>query len=229
MQAKDIMTTPVITVTVSSTVQDVASVLLNRGISAVPVVDAAGRLVGIVSEGDLMRRVEAGTGRQRSWWLSLIADASNLANEYVKEHSRKVADVMTRQVITARPDTPLADIATLLEKNRIKRVPILDDGKLVGIVSRANLLRALTAPPKAIEKTVGLKDHAIRERILARLRAEPWSPSWLNVSVEDGVVELWGAAESEAQKKAARIAAELTPGVIAVHDNIVISRPATAY
>lgn len=229
MQAKDVMTAHVITVTDDSTVQDVASVMLNRGISAVPVVDAAGKLVGIVSEGDLMRRAEAGTGRQRSWWLALIAEASILADEYVKEHSRKIADVMTRKVITATPHTPLAAIATLFEKNRIKRVPIVDDGKLVGIVSRANLLQALTAPPKHIEKAVGIEDSAIRAHILARLKAEPWSPSWLNVSVEQGVVDLWGAAESEAQKKAARVAAELTPGAVAVHDNIVISRPVAEY
>jgi osmotically-inducible protein OsmY len=117
----------------------------------------------------------------------------------------------------------LAEIAELLDKNRIKRVPIVDNGKLVGIVSRANLVRALTNAPKQSEAPRE-KDSQIRHRILARLKEEPWSPAWLNISVESGVVELWGAASSQAQKNAARIAAELTPGVVRVNDNIVIQK-----
>jgi CBS domain-containing protein len=223
MQAKDIMTGKVITITEDASVSDVANLLLDNGISALPVVDATGKLLGIVSEGDLMHRSEAGTGRRRSWWLSLFTDANASAAQFVKEHSRRVSDIMTRNVITAAPDTPVAEIAELLESNRIKRVPIVEDGKLVGIVSRANLVRALTGSPKPAEG-VKAKDSEIRQNILARLKAEPWSPAWLNVRVEDGVVELWGATNSHAQKRAANIAAELTPGVVRVEDNIVVQK-----
>jgi len=223
MQAKDIMARDVITVRETSSVKDVARVLLHHRISAVPVVDASGSLLGIVSEGDLMRRAEAGTGRRRSWWLSLLTDADALAADFVKEHSHRVTDIMTPDVITAKPETSLVEIAELLEKNGIKRVPIVENGKVVGIVSRANLVQAITM---ARPKSEGLEanDSEIRNRILARLKAEPWHPSWLNVQVENGVVDLWGAATSEAQKKAARIAAELTPGVIRVEDNIIVQR-----
>jgi CBS domain-containing protein len=223
MQAKDIMTRRVITVTEASSVADVATALLEHGISAVPVVDASGDLLGIVSEGDLMHRAEAGTGRRRAWWLALFTDADAAAAEFVREHSRQVGDIMTRHVITASPETPIAEIADLLESNRIKRVPIVENGKLVGIVSRANLVQALSKAPRASEAPAG-KDSEIRDRILARLKAESWSPAWLNVRVEDGVVELWGSATSQAQKKAARLAAELTPGVIRVEDNIVVQK-----
>lgn len=222
MQAKDVMTTQVISVSETSTVYDVALTLLDCGISAAPVLDSTGQLVGIVSEGDLMHRAEAGTGRQRSWWLSLFADSETLAQDFVKEHSRKVADVMTRKVITASPDTSLGGIATLLEKNRIKRVPILEDSKLVGIVSRANLLQALATAYHRAEPTTMQDDSKIRDAILSRLKAEPWSPSLLNVIVQDGAVDLWGFAGSESQKEAARVAAELVPGVVTVKDNIVL-------
>jgi CBS domain-containing protein len=225
MQAKDIMARDVITVPETSTVNEVAKVMLDRGISAVPVVDASGKVTGMVSEGDLLHRSEAGTGRRRSWWLSLFADADVLAEEFVKEHSRRVSGVMTCNVITARPDIELVEIAELLEKYRIKRVPIVEDGKLVGIVSRANLVQALMRQPKESNKSEGLNDSEIHERILARLKAEPWSAYWLNVRVDKGVVELWGTATSSAQKRAAHLAAELTPGVVRVADNIVVEWP----
>ena len=223
MQAKDIMTRNVITVTEDNSVSDVANALFENRISAVPVVDASGGLLGIVSEGDLMHRAEAGTGRRRSWWLSLFTDSNASAAEFVKEHSRRVSDVMTRNVITAGPDMPVAEIAELLESKGIKRVPIVENGKVVGIVSRANLLHALTRPAEAV-KGHSADDTQIRHQILARLKEEPWSPSWLNVRVENGVVELWGATTSQAQKKAARVASELTPGVVRVEDNIVVQK-----
>lgn len=157
MRAKDIMTRHVIAVPETSTVKDVVSALLDHGISAVPVIDTSGQLVGIVSEGDLMH-----PRHHRSWWLSLFIDADELSLEFVKEHSRPVSDIMTRNVITAGPETTLVDIAKLLEKNGIKRVPIVDKGKLVGIVSRANLVRALTMVPK---------DSEVRDRMLSRLRS----------------------------------------------------------
>jgi len=223
VQAKDIMTARVITVSVDASVSDVARLLVDNGISALPVVDEAGGLLGIVSEGDLMHRAEAGTGLRRSWWLSLFTDADVSAAQFVKEHSRRVSDIMTRNVITATPETSVADIADLLESKRIKRVPIVADGKLVGIVSRANLVRALAGLPRPAEGVQG-KDAEIRHNILARLKSEPWNPAWLNVRVENGVVELWGATTSQAQKRAAHVAAEITPGVVRVEDNIVVQK-----
>ena len=225
MNAADVMVTNVITVGLDACLQDVAHLLLTNRISAVPIVDSDGKVVGIVSEGDLMRRAEAGTSRRRSWWLSLLTGKEGLAAQYVKEHSRKVADVMTRDVITATPDTPLQDIANILEKNSIKRVPIIKDGKMVGLVSRANLLQALASLRKQIEGGTP-NDTKIRETVVQRLNAEPWlRSSLINVIVQDGTVELWGIVDSPTEKKAVRVAAEETPGVRAVNDNLII-RPA---
>ena len=227
MNAADVMVTNVITVGPDACLQDVAHLFLTNRISAAPVIGTDGKILGIVSEGDLMRRAEAGTGRRRSWWLSLLTGREVLAAEYIKEHSRKVADVMTREVITAAPQTSLRDIANILEKNGIKRVPIVDGGKIIGIVSRANLLQALASLRNQIEG--GEPDDArIREGIVERLKAEPWSrPSLINVIVQEGTVELWGIVDSPVERKAVRVAAEVTPGVRAVNDNLII-RPAEA-
>ncbi len=221
MQARNVMVTPVVTVKPTATVQEVATQFLERNISGAPVVDDKGTLVGMVSEGDLLHRVEAGTERRRSWWLRAFTEADTLAAEYVKSHGRKVADVMTRTVITAAPETPIHEIATMLEKNAIKRVPILDNGQLVGIVSRANLLQAVASARQVLEATPS--DKAIRDRILSSLRGEPWAhTALLNVTVSDGVVDLWGLAESKAERKAIKVAAETTPGVRTVNDNMVV-------
>src|SRR5215469_281691 len=143
MRAADVMTTEVITVGEDASVQDAAKLMAGRGISAVPVVDRERRVIGMVSEGDLLHRAETGAERRRSWWLEMVAATNRLAAEYVKSHSASVNDVMTRDVISVTEETAVADVAILLETNRIKRVPVLRDGKLVGIVSRANLVRAL--------------------------------------------------------------------------------------
>src|SRR5690606_11257928 len=143
MRARDIMTTSVVTVSPETRVPDIARVLLERRISALPVVDGAGRVIGIVSEGDLLHRAENKTERRRSWWLDLISSADTLAEDYVKSHGLTAKDVMNAPVISATPDASLAELATLLERHGIKRVPILENGALVGIVSRADLLRGL--------------------------------------------------------------------------------------
>jgi CBS domain-containing protein len=222
MNAADVMISNVITVGPDAQLQDVAQTLLTNRISAMPVVAPDGKLVGIISEGDLMRRAESGTGRRRSWWLALLTGREVLAAEYVKEHSRKVSDVMTREVITVKPETPLRDIATLLERNGIKRVPVVKDGKVVGIVSRANLLQALASHRTPIEGSAP-NDSAIRDSVMARLNSEPWSrPSLINVIVQDGNVELWGIVDTQVEKKAVRVAAEVTPGVRAVNDNLIV-------
>ena len=183
--------------------------------------DDSGKLVGIVSEGDLVHRSETGTERQRSWWLRLMAGDDMLAADYVKAHGRKIADVMTRNVITATPDMPLDEIAILLEMNAIKRVPIMKDGQLVGIVSRANLVQAVASAAKGLE--IPLTDLGIRDKLLAHLKAQPWADTGLlNVTVSDGVVHLWGITSSEAESKAIRVAAETTPGVRTVNDHLIL-------
>jgi CBS-domain-containing membrane protein len=220
MKVRDVMVSPVITIKPSSSVRDVAKTLLERRISAVPVVDDHGKLVGIVSEGDLLHRAETGTQRRHSWWLSGLIGPDTLASEYIKANARQVADVMTRNVITATPDAPLHQVAALLEKNSIKRVPVVENGQLVGIVSRANLIQALASTRKGLE--IPLSDTTIREKITAELKSQPWShTALLNVTVNDGVVDIGGVAQSETERKAIRVAAEAVPGVRAVNDNMM--------
>lgn len=224
MFVRDVMVAPVITVKPSTTVKEVAELFLNKRISAAPVIDSQGELVGIVSEGDLLHRVEAGTERHRSSWLMGFIGSDTLAAEYVKSHGRKVSDVMTRKVITASPQTPLYEVATLMEKNAIKRVPILENGQLVGIVSRANLVQAVATARKLLD--IPLSDTTIRDRILSQLKKQPWAhTAMLNVTVNAGVVDLWGIAESADERKAIKVAAESALGVCAVNDNL-ITRPA---
>jgi CBS domain-containing protein len=227
MKASDVMMTDVITVTPESDVPQVAALLLTNHISAAPVVDADGRLVGMISEGDLIRRSESGTGRERPWWLQMLMSPEQLAAEFVREHSRRVGDLMTRDVVSAAPDTPVADIAALLERHRIKRVPIVEDGRLAGIVSRANLIQALATFRRTLEPHPRA-DAELREKVVSRLKSEPWMRSALvNVTVNDGTVDLWGIVASPAEKQALRVAAEIVPGVRAVNDNLVV-RPSRA-
>jgi CBS domain-containing protein len=225
MQAQDVMTTNVITVDPQASVREVATFMLVKGISALPVVDREGNLVGIVSEGDLMRRVDPGNERRRSWWLEIFAGRSNeaLAKDYVKAHACKVEDLMTRDVITAPPAVTLRHLAELLERNRIKRVPIVQDGKIVGIVSRANLIQALATNGSQSKQEVGRTDTIIRREVLDHFRSHDWSKYLhLNATVHDGTVALWGNVGSESEKQAARVTAELVPGVRVVENNITV-------
>jgi CBS domain-containing protein len=230
MKAGDVMVANVVSVPANASVREVARILLSNQISAVPVLDDLDRLIGIVSEGDLMRRAELGTEHRRSWWLRIFSskDKEALAVEFLKSHSHSVADVMTRDVITAAPDTPLREIAGLLEKNRIKRVPIVDEeGKVLGIVSRANLIQALATLLEDAGQA-GTDDPGIRQRVMAQFRSEEWSKySTLNATVQGGTVELWGFVGSEAEKEAARVTVELVPGVRAIENNVIV-RPVAA-
>lgn len=220
MQAKDVMTTSVVTVNPDTDVHEIARRLVERGISAVPVVDGSGRPVGIVSEGDLMRRSESGTERHPSWWLRLFASPEEKARDYVKTHGLKAQDVMTRDVVTVQEDATLDEVATMLERHRIKRVPVVRDGKLVGIVSRANLLHGLAAG--VTTRPTAANDAQLRES-LERVLAETGIRSqFLSVVVADGVAHLWGMVESREEKQAARVAAEGTDGVKRVVDNISV-------
>ena len=224
MLAKDIMTTNVVTVASELPVEDVAKLLLTRNISGAPVVDSAGRMVGILSEGDLIHRGE-GEGR-RSWWLSLLTSDADRAREYVKTHGHRAEDVMTKDVATVAEDTPAGEIARLLEKRRIKRVPVLRDGKVVGIVSRANLLHGLAARKDQVSTTPSPDDRTIREEILALVKREDWvTHGSLNVLVTDGVVELWGWVDSAEERKALIVAAEDVAGVREVQDHLATVAP----
>jgi len=227
MRAMDVMTSEVITVDEDASVQSAAKLMANHGISAVPVVDKDNRVIGMVSEGDLLHRAETGTERRRSWWLEIMASTNQLAGEYLKSHSGRVKDVMTRDVISVTDTTPVADIAVLLETNRIKRVPILRDGKLVGIVSRANLVRALAMTVNEPASGDETDDRTIRDKLLAELKVQKWAEvSPANIIVKDGVVHLWSSYFSEQEKRALVVAAETSPGVRRVEDHM---RPVPTY
>lgn len=221
LTAADIMTTNVITVSPETTVREVAQLLLRHRISGVPVVDGQGRLVGIVSEGDLIGHSEFKDEQRRSWWLSIF-DTGMSARGYARTHAHSASEVMTTSVVTVADDASLPEIAKTLEKRRIKRVPVLRDGKLVGIVTRSNLLQALATVD--VSTPVKLDDRAIRERLLAELQAQPWAPRLMNVTVENGVVHLFGFVQNDDERLAIRVAAEGIPGVVKVEDHTSIQR-----
>lgn len=227
MVAEVVMTRDVATVVESTPVEEIARLLLERRISAVPVLGAGGEVVGIVSEGDLMRRSELHTEKRSSWWLSLLLTDIERAESYVKQHGRTAKDVMSSPVISVGPDASLAEIAEVLEKRHFKRVPVLRDGKLVGIVSRANLLHGLAAhrPAQALPSDRAA-DRIVRERLLDTLRNEAGvRVEFLNVVVTGGTVHLWGSVFSEAERDAVRVAAENTAGVRTIDDNLQVLPP----
>ncbi len=215
------MTAPAVVVAPETTVEEVAKLLLKRRISAVPVIAADGRLAGIVSEGDLIRRVESGTERPRSWWLSVFGDADAQAREYAKSHGRRAADVMTRKVVTVTEEATLSEIAELLERRRIKRVPVVREGKVVGIVSRANLLHGL-ASQAAVAAPAPRADDTLRERIEEEMRRAGVDTVFVNVVVGDAAVHLWGIVPTQAQLEAAGIAAERVAGAIPVRNHLSV-------
>lgn len=226
MNAKDVMTSKVITVTSGTLVSEVARLLFERRISALPVVDGD-RLVGIISEADLLHRYEIGTDCALCgdpWWIRLFS-ADRSPEEYVKAHARYARDIMTQDVATVAPDTPLAEIATLLEKRRIKRVPVLDEGDLVGIVSRSDLVQALASAKRAVIEPGAIPDETIQAALMAELRRQVWWRTELaNVTVEDGVVTFGGVIQWENERAAARVAAETVPGVRSVVDRRLVYR-----
>ena len=219
MLAKDVMTTAVLTVTPETDVGEIARTLLDAHISAIPVIAADGSLVGIVSEGDLIHRAESETRRRPSWWLRLLATPEEPAERYLREFGRRARDVMTKGVISVAPDTPLTEIAALLEKHHIKRVTVLEGGKLVGIVSRANLLRGVATWQKP--SGVRVEDSALRAQLLAALNEAELPMHLINVTVTGGVVEIWGVVDTQVQIDAARAAAEATVGVVSLENHLV--------
>jgi CBS domain-containing protein len=223
MNAADVMVTNVVTVHSDASVKEIAETLLANRISAVPVIDDIGGLIGIVSEGDLIHRVELGTERHPSWWLEFLVGKQALAYDYIKSHGRRAGDLMTRHVITVNAETPLSEVASLLDKHQIKRVPVVDKGKIIGIVSRANLVQALINRPHDVASKI-VEDSVLRDNIFTRLQSERWWPGGVNIIVHDGIVELWGIVESYVEKDAIRVAVEETPGVRTISDNITVQR-----
>ena len=227
MKAADIMTWPVISIEPDAPVQAAIVRMLKHRISALPVVEADGGLVGIVSEGDLLRRSEIGTQRRRPHWLEFLLGPGRLASEYAQTHGRKVKEVMTTDPETVSEDTPLDAIVALMERRRIKRVPVMRNGQLAGIVSRANLMQALASlVPAAAEGSAD--DAAIRQKLLVEMDQQPWAPKGLiNVIVKDGVVSLWGSITDEREREALHVLAENTAGVKDVRDHLVWVEPTT--
>jgi len=219
MRALDVMTGTVISVKPEMTVREAAKVLMDHGISGAPVIDENGSVVGMLSEGDLIHRAELETEERRhSWWLDLFSSNRD-ARDYVKAHSKLVADVMTRNVVSIDEATSLPEVANILETRHIKRVPVMNAGRVVGIVSRANIVRALaSAVDEPIAETTPT-DREIRAMLMGEIAGHPWAFAGENILVRDGVVHLWGIYRSAAAIQAMRTAAEGIQGVKRVEDH----------
>jgi len=222
MNASDVMIHDVITVKPDDEVSDAIKLLSEYDISALPVVDDDGKLVGVLSEADLLHREEIGTEKQHPWWLEAVMPASKLAAEFAKSHGRRVEEVMTTDLVTATQDASLGEIAMLLERHRIKRIPIVDDGELIGMVSRSNLIQALASSQAQDADTEPVEDRKIRLDLLDRLADQKWTDfGERNVIVNDGIVHLWGLVSTEAEHKALLALAEEVPGVVSVSDEMI--------
>ena len=220
MKASDIMTPDVISADPDATVLQAARYMLQHHISGLPVIDKTGKLVGVLSEGDFLRRRETHTDHKRSRWLEFLMGPGKMAAEYTHTHGSKVAEVMTRDVYTVSDDASIEDIVRLMERRRIKRVPVMHGNKVVGIVTRSNLMHAMVSLSRS-ESKVASNDAVIRQKLLAEMKKEKWAlSSMINVVVRNGVVELWGAIVDERQRDALKVAAENTPGVKEVKDHL---------
>jgi CBS domain-containing protein len=225
MKAEVVMTRNVISIDPDATVLQAARLMLQHHISGLPVIDKDGNLVGVLSEGDFLRRRETKTERRRSRWLEFLMGPGRIAAEYSHSHGNKVAEVMTTDVQTVEQDTALEDIVELMERRRIKRVPVVCGGQVVGIITRSNLMHAMVSLAR-VAQPAAKDDATIRERLLAEMQKELWAPAAMtNVVVRDGVVELWGVIVDERQRQALKVAAENIPGVKAVMDHMVWVEP----
>lgn len=218
MNVGDIMVRDVVAVGPETAVREVAALMLARRISGVPVVDAERRVLGIVSEGDLIRRPEIETDHARTGWLGLFVSTDDRARDFLKSHGRKAGEVMTRPAICVAPGTPLTEVVRLMERSRVKRLAVVEDGKLAGLVTRADLVRAMVAHQDVA--SAASSDKALCERIEQMLRHEDWADSaYVHVQVEQGVAHLWGTVESAAQREALVVAVRGVPGIrdVAAH------------
>jgi CBS domain-containing protein len=219
MRAHQIMTRSVVSVLPDTTIVEAANIMLKRHVSGLPVVDDTGKLVGIVSEGDFIRRSEIGTQRKRGRWLKFILGPGTSASDFVQEHGRRVSEVMTTSPITITEDTALAEIVDIMEQNNVKRLPVVRGDRVVGLVSRANLLQTVASLARHIPDPTADDDH-IRSRIIDALEKNDWCPFGLNVIVRDGIVHLSGVITEERARQAAIVAAENVDGVKKVHDHL---------
>ena len=225
MNVGDIMTERVISVRPSDRISDAIRLMLDHRISGLPVIDDTGQLVGIVSEGDLLRRVETATTPHRARWLEILLPPGRLADEYVHTHGRRVGEVMTRDVATVAEAAPLDIVVQLMEQRGVKRVPVVRDDRVVGIVTRANLLQALAALCDVGTRSPA-SDAVIRRRILDEIGREPWGPRHsINVVVCDGKVDLWGSVFDERERLALRVIVENVAGVTEIHDHMIGIEP----
>jgi CBS-domain-containing membrane protein len=226
MEAQDVMSRPIFSITPADSLANAIHLMLQNHISGLPVIDAEGRLQGMLTEGDLLRRAETATQRHRPRWLTFLVGPGRLADEYVHTHGRKVSEIMTTDPVTVAEDTSLEDVVSLMEKHRIKRVPVMRGDKVMGIISRANLLYALASIARGA-KLVSLDDRAIRNRLIAELEGQSWCPRSIDVIVRDGVVQLWGTITDERERQATIVAAENIPGVARVEDHLAWVDPMT--
>jgi CBS domain-containing protein len=219
MEAREVMTRDVVTVGPETPIGEIAAILVRHRISAVPVVSGT-HLLGIVSQTDLAHRSETGTEKRRKWWLEMFADPDAKARDYVKSHGLSARDVMTRLIVSVSEDATLAEVADILDSHRIGRVPVMSDGRLVGIISRADLVRKL-AEVSVAAPAPRPDNGTLQKAIWDQINAEPWLKSaFVNLAVKDGVVELWGAVDSEEQHRALKVLVESVPGVRKVVDQI---------
>ena len=227
MKAADVMKAPVIWVKPETTIADAARLMLKHSISGLPVMDEDASVVGMLTESDLLRRAETGTARLRGRWLEFLIAPGRLAQEYVAAHARKVGEVMSTEVVSVHPEDDLAEVVRLMQKRRrVKRLPVIENGKLVGIISRADLVSALIRllPPTARDRE--LTDSEIRDRILAEVERQPWAPrASIEAKVEDGIVDLHGCITDERERTALQVLIKNVPGVRQVHDHLVWVEP----
>lgn len=224
MKASDVMTRDVITVRRETSVTNAIRLILDNNVSGLPVLDN-GKVIGILTEGDLLRRSETGTEKHRPRWLEIAMGPGRMAGEYVRTHGRRVAEIMTTDLVSVAGDTPLDEVVGLMERRRIKRVPVIEGEVLVGVVSRLDLLRALLCAIEA-QHSEHRGDDNIREQIMAELANAAWVPrDGLSISVKDGVVDLNGVILDEKEREALRVVAENVPGVRSVEDHLVWIEP----
>lgn len=219
MRAHQIMTRNVISVTPGTSIEDAARIMLRTHISGLPVLDHAGKLVGIVSESDFLRRSEIGTGRKRPAWLQFLIGPGRAAADFVHERGRKVEDVMTENPVTVGEETPLEDLVALMEKKGIKRLPVMSGNALTGIVTRSNLLQAVASIAHEIPDPTADDDH-IRDRIMHAVNKTDWRPIGFEVTVRKGAVHLHGIITTDEARQATIVAAENISGVKKVHDHL---------
>lgn len=228
LKARDVMTRKVLTVGPDVPVRKLAEFLIDHRISAAPVVDSAGVPLGVVSEGDLLRRVELGTEKKKAWWLAILADPDDDARGFVKSHGLVVGDVMTRGMIGVDPDEEIGSVANLMEEKRIKRVFVLEGGKVVGVITRSDIVKTFARRPEAPARH--RPDSEIRADIEKEIRVQPWAPSaFVSVIVSDGTVELVGAVASDAQREGLTVLAQRVDGVRAVTDHLVVRKAGAAW